>query len=41
VKYQDIVALCIEAIKEQSVIIENSLNKLERLELIAKQKGLI
>jgi hypothetical protein len=41
VKYQDIVALCIEAIKEQSVIIENSLGKLEKLELIAKEKGLV
>jgi hypothetical protein len=41
VKYQDIVALCIEAIKEQSQIIDRSLNKLERLELIAKEKGLI
>jgi hypothetical protein len=41
VKYQDIVALCIEAIKEQSIVIENSLSKLEKLELIAKEKGLI
>jgi hypothetical protein len=41
VKYQDIVALCIEAIKEQSVILEVSQNKLDKLELIAKEKGLI
>jgi hypothetical protein len=41
VKYQDIVALCIEAIKEQSVILESSQNKLDKLELIAKEKGLI
>ena len=41
VKYQDIVALCIEAIKEQSEIIDNSLKKLEKLELIAKEKGLV
>ena len=41
VKYQDIVALCIEAIKEQSFVIETSLNKLDKLELIAKEKGLV
>jgi hypothetical protein len=40
VKYQDIVALCIEAIKEQASVIETSLDKLEKLELIAKEKGL-
>ena len=32
--------LIIEAIKEQSVRIENSLKVLEKLELIAKEKGL-
>jgi hypothetical protein len=41
VKYQDIVALCIESIKEQSDLIDMSLVKLEKLELIAKEKGLI
>jgi hypothetical protein len=41
VKYQDIVALCIEAIKEQSFVIETSLDKLNKLELIAKEKGLV
>jgi hypothetical protein len=41
VKYQDIVALCIESIKEQSDLIDMSLIKLEKLELIAKEKGLI
>jgi hypothetical protein len=41
VKYQDIVALCIEAIKEQSVILEVSQSKLDKLESIAKEKGLI
>jgi hypothetical protein len=41
VKYQDIVALCVEAIKEQAFVLETSLNKLEKLELIAKEKGLI
>jgi hypothetical protein len=41
VKYQDIVALCIESIKEQSELIDNSLIKLQKLELIAKEKGLI
>jgi hypothetical protein len=35
------VALCIEAIKEQAFMIETSLNKLEKLELIAKEKGLV
>jgi hypothetical protein len=41
VKYQDIVALCIEAIKEQAFVIDTSLNKLKKLELIAKEKGLV
>jgi hypothetical protein len=40
VKYQDIVALCIEAIKEQSIRLEKSLEVLDKLELIAKEKGL-
>jgi hypothetical protein len=41
VKYSDIVALCIEAIKEQSVLLDIKENKLEILEQRAKEKGLI
>ena len=41
VKYQDIVALCIEAIKEQSIILDEKEIELSRLESIAKEKGLI
>jgi hypothetical protein len=41
VKYADIIALCIEAIKEQSVLLDIKENKLNRLEEIAKEKGLI
>ena len=40
VKYHDIVALCIEAIKEQSKILENASEQLEILERITKEKGL-
>jgi hypothetical protein len=41
VKYPDIIALCIEAIKEQSVLLDIKEEKLNRLEEIAKEKGLI
>jgi hypothetical protein len=41
VKYPDIIALCIEAIKEQSVLLDIKENKLEILEQRAKKKGLI
>jgi len=41
VKYQDIIALCIEAIKEQSNIIDIKEMELNELELLAKEKGLI
>jgi hypothetical protein len=41
VKYADIIALCIEAIKEQSVLLDIKEGKLNRLEEIAKEKGLI
>ena len=41
VKYQDIVALCIEAIKEQSDMIDMKEEKLKKLEFLAKEKGLI
>jgi hypothetical protein len=41
VKYTDIVALCIEAIKEQSVLLDIKENKLKVLEEKAKEKGLI
>ena len=41
VKYPDIVALCIEAIKEQSNLLDVKENKLYLLEQIAKEKGLI
>jgi hypothetical protein len=41
VKYPDMIALCLEAIKEQSEILDNSEKKLSTLENIAKEKGLI
>jgi hypothetical protein len=41
VKYHDIIALCLEAIKEQSEMIDSKENRLEKLELIATEKGLI
>ena len=40
VKYFDVIALCLEAIKEQSLIIDSKEEKLEKLEIIAKEKGL-
>jgi len=40
VKYHDIIALCIEAIKEQSVLLDIKEEKLLELENIAKEKGL-
>jgi hypothetical protein len=39
VKYNDIVAICLEAIKEQSDMLNNSLTKLERLEELVTEKG--
>jgi hypothetical protein len=39
VKYHDIVAVCLEAIKEQSEMLNNSLTKLERLEGLVTEKG--
>jgi hypothetical protein len=39
VKYHDIVAVCLEAIKEQSGMLDNSLTKLERLEDLVTEKG--
>jgi hypothetical protein len=41
VKYPDIIALCIEAIKEQSNLLDVKEKKLYLLEQIAKEKGLI
>jgi hypothetical protein len=41
VKYLYMIALCLEAIKEQSVIIDKSDNRLTILENKAKEKGLI
>ena len=41
VKYADIIALCIEAIKEQSVLLDVKEEKLSKLEKRAKEKGLI
>jgi hypothetical protein len=38
VKYGDIIAICLEAIKEQSDNLNNSLKKLERLEELVKEK---
>jgi hypothetical protein len=39
VKYHDVVAICLEAIKEQSDMLNNSLTKLERLEELVTEKG--
>ena len=39
--YQDIIALCVEAIKEQSDLIDKSEEKLNKLEMLAKEKGLV
>jgi acetylornithine/succinyldiaminopimelate/putrescine aminotransferase len=39
VKYHDVVAICLEAIKEQSGMLNNSLTKLERLEELITEKG--
>jgi hypothetical protein len=39
VKYNDVVAVCLEAIKEQSNMLNNSLTKLERLEGLVTEKG--
>ena len=41
VKYGDIVTLCIEAIKEQSILLDLKEQRLESLENKAKEKGLI
>ena len=41
VKYQDIIALCLEAIKEQSDNLDLKENKLVELETRAKEKGLV
>ena len=41
VKYTDVVALCIEAIKEQSNILERAKEKLSNLEKIASDRGLL
>jgi hypothetical protein len=41
VKYSDMIALCIEAIKEQSNLLNLKEEKLLLLELKAKEKGLI
>jgi len=41
VKYGDIIALCLEAIKEQSELLTLREERLERIETRAKEKGLI
>jgi hypothetical protein len=41
VKYDDTIALCLEAIKEQSRLIDLKEERLERLENKAKEKGLV
>jgi hypothetical protein len=41
VKYHDVIALCLEAIKEQSDILDLKEQKIEQLEIRAKEKGLI
>ena len=40
VKYAEIISLCLEAIKEQSTLIDLREQKIEKLELLAKEKGL-
>jgi hypothetical protein len=39
VKYNDVIAICLESIKEQSDMLNNSLTKLERLEELVTEKG--
>ena len=41
VKYADMVALCLEAIKEQSALLDVKELRLNKLEKRAKEKGLI
>jgi hypothetical protein len=41
VKYAEVIAVCLEAIKEQSTILETRERKLDELETIAKERGLI
>jgi hypothetical protein len=41
VKYSDVIALCLEAINEQSRLIDLKEQRLEKLEYKAKEKGLI
>jgi hypothetical protein len=41
VKYNDVIALCLEAIKEQSRLIDLKEERLEKLENKAKEKGLV
>jgi hypothetical protein len=41
VKYSEIIALCLAAIKEQYYILNDSENKLKELELKAEEKGLL
>jgi hypothetical protein len=41
VKYNDVIALCLEAIKEQSRLIDLKEERLERLENKVKEKGLV
>jgi hypothetical protein len=41
VKYNDVISLCLEAIKEQSRLLDLKEERLERLENKAKEKGLI
>jgi hypothetical protein len=39
VKYSEIIALCLAAIKEQHKVLTESENKLDELEEIARSKG--
>jgi hypothetical protein len=41
VKYNDVIALCLEAIKEQSRLIDLKEERLEKLENKVKEKGLV
>jgi hypothetical protein len=41
VKYNDVIAICLEAIKEQSMLIDLKEERLERLENKVKEKGLV
>ena len=40
-KYDEIVSICLEAVKEQSLVLEVSESKIQKLENKVKEKGLV